>query len=393
MRTDQIDGFLCDHGFQVLNPAYPAVKRWIDVEALELQHFGSGILIRREAGLAVLADPIRSAKTAKDTLLARKGTASGLIRPREVAALTRWLAPALASPRRTLTDADERLGASLDRAGVTGPLRHEVLHPFLAGVSVDSHEDTSAILSKLLIRMFALGRPGLPRRGMRALPIQIADSVRQAGGLIKVGRPVDGVRRVDGGVMIESGGETLSAAAVVVAADPVTGSRLVDVAPPPMKGLVTWWFAAESAPNNLPLLVVDGRRAPASTPSPPSKSPGPVWNAAVISNAAPSYAPEGQHLIAATTLLDRPDGQASEAEVKRHLGALYGCDADGWQVVVRHHLPHALPGYPPLTRPTSPVDLGGGVFVAGDHRDTPSIQGALVSGNRTAEAVDAALGH
>lgn len=394
VRTDQIDGFLCDHGFQVLNPAYPAVKRWIDIEALELQHFGSGILIRREAGLAVLADPIRSAKTARDALMAggltKKGAASGLLKPREVAALTRWLAPALASPRRTLADADESLGASLDRAGVTGALRHEVLHPFLAGVSVDSHEETSAILSKLLIRMFALGRPGLPRRGMRALPVQIADSVRQGGGIIKVGRAVDAVRRVDRGVSVETAGETLTASAVVVAADPVTGSHLAEVSAPTMKGLVTWWFASEQAPHDLPLLVVDGRRDATSIPL--RESPGPVWNAAVISNAAPSYAPEGQHLIAATTLLDRPDGEAPEGEVRKHLGELYGCDTSEWQVVVRHHIPNALPAYPPLTRPTSAVDLGGGLFVAGDHRDTPSIQGALVSGNRTAEAVDSALG-
>jgi hypothetical protein len=34
-----------------------------------------------------------------------------------------------------------------------------------------------------------------------------------------------------------------------------------------------------------------------------------------------------------------------------------------------------------------PVDLGDGLFVAGDHRDTASIQGALVSGRRAADAV------
>jgi hypothetical protein len=37
------------------------------------------------------------------------------------------------------------------------------------------------------------------------------------------------------------------------------------------------------------------------------------------------------------------------------------------------------------------VSLGEGVFVCGDHRDTASIQGALVSGNRTAHSVHAAL--
>jgi predicted NAD/FAD-dependent oxidoreductase len=36
------------------------------------------------------------------------------------------------------------------------------------------------------------------------------------------------------------------------------------------------------------------------------------------------------------------------------------------------------------------VRLASGLFVCGDHRDTASIQGALVSGRRAAEAVLAA---
>jgi predicted NAD/FAD-dependent oxidoreductase len=45
---------------------------------------------------------------------------------------------------------------------------------------------------------------------------------------------------------------------------------------------------------------------------------------------------------------------------------------------------------PPL-QVRAPVTLGDGVFVCGDHRDTASIQGALVSGQRAAEAVNAHL--
>ncbi len=120
--------------------------------------------------------------------------------------------------------------------------------------------------------------------------------------------------------------------------------------------------------------------------------PGPVWNAAVVTAAAPSYAPAGRHLVEATCLLDRPDGDASEDEVLRHVGQIYGCATREWRTVTRHRIPHALPAVPPPLRPRSPVSLGEGVFVCGDHRDTASIQGALVSGNRTANSVHAALG-
>jgi len=116
-----------------------------------------------------------------------------------------------------------------------------------------------------------------------------------------------------------------------------------------------------------------------------------VWNTAVITAAAPSYAPPGRHLVEATCLLDRPDGDAPEAEVLRHLAEIYGCGTAGWRTVIRHRVPLALPAMPPPLRTRAPVSLGDGVFVCGDHRDTPSIQGALVSGNRAAQAVHAAL--
>ena len=114
----------------------------------------------------------------------------------------------------------------------------------------------------------------------------------------------------------------------------------------------------------------------------------------MITNAAPSYAPAGRHLISATTLLDRPDGEAPESAIRAQLAEIYGCDNSSWELLIRHHIPKALPAYPAPMQTTRPVDAVGQrtrVFVCGDHRDTPSIQGALVSGNRTAELVNASL--
>ncbi|HEU5145016.1 MAG TPA: NAD(P)/FAD-dependent oxidoreductase [Dermatophilaceae bacterium] len=375
IRTDVVDGFRCDHGFQVLNPAYPAVRKWVDVEALRLQEFGAGVIVRGEQGLRVVADPIR------EPGLGLRTVTSGYLNPLELAALGRWTARVLADPRGVIRHRDETLAASLDAAGVTGRLRREVLDPFLAGVLADSHGASSANFTKLLVRMFALGRPGLPEDGMRALPEQLGRSLTD----VRLDTPVESVAgRSEGRIDVRAAGATLSARAVVVAADPATAASLTPIPQPAMKGLVTWWFEAPSPPSRLPLLAVDGRRDDGVVP-------GPVWNAAVISAAAPTYAPPGRHLVEATCLLDRPDGDATEDEVLRHVGQIYGCDTSGWRTVTRHHIPHALPAVPPPLRPRSPVSLGDGLFVCGDHRDTASIQGALVSGNRTAHSVHAAL--
>jgi len=180
VRTDVIDGFRCDRGFQVLNPAYPVVRRWVDLDGLVLQSFGAGVMVRREDGLRVVADPVREPRLLSRTLR------SGYLRPVELAALARWAGRVLVDPRAVMRQPDTTLAGSLDAAGVGGRLRREVLDPFLAGVLVDSHGVSSANFAKLLVRMFALGRPGLPEQGMGALPSQLAARLPP----VRLGMPV-----------------------------------------------------------------------------------------------------------------------------------------------------------------------------------------------------------
>jgi phytoene dehydrogenase-like protein len=376
VRTDLIDGFRCDRGFQVLNPAYPAVTRWVDLDALALQSFGAGVMVRRDDGLQVVADPVREPRLLPQTLR------SGYLRPGDVAALSRWARRVLVDPRGVMRQPDTTLAESFDEAGVMGPMRTEVLEPFLAGVLADSHGASSANFARLIVRMFALGRPGLPRDGMGALPAQLAAGLPE----VRLGMPVEAIAAQGRSrATVVAGGSTLRARAVVVATDPLTAAQFTALPEPATKGLVTWWFEAPQAPATLPLIALDGRR---SGPD----APGPVWNTAVVTAAAPSYAPPGRHLVQATCLLDRPDGDAPETEVLAHVAAIYGCSTAGWRTVVRHRLPHALPALLPPLHARKDVSLGEGLFVCGDHRDTASIQGALVSGNRTAHAVHAALG-
>ncbi|MEO6997175.1 MAG: FAD-dependent oxidoreductase, partial [Terracoccus sp.] len=335
VRTDVIDGFRCDRGFQVLNPAYPAMKRWVDLDALELAPFRAGVLVRRSDGLAVVADPRREPDLLGATLR------SGYVRPLELAALGRWAARVMTSPRAVKAQPDRALAESFDAAGVTGRLRAEVLDPFLAGVLADSHGRTSANFTKLLVRSFVLGRPGVPRLGMGALPEQLAAPL---GGRVRLGARVETVCPTGDLVEVRVGGTRLTARSVVVATEPVAAAGLSGIPIPAVRGLVTWWFEAPESPHPLALIAVDGRRG---QPNDAVRSPGPVWNAALMTAASPSYAPLGRHLVAATTLLDRPDGEAGESQVKSHVGEIYGVDTAGWRVVTRHRIDAALPALDP----------------------------------------------
>lgn len=372
--SDRVDGFVLDRGFQVLNPAYPAVRRWVDVPALQLRAFPVGVRVRRAHRVAEVFHPLRHPAGLARTLR------SGLVNVPDAAALARWITPALVRAASVETGPDRSLAEGWDRAGLRGPLRTEVLEPFLAGVLAEDRGQTSDAFARLLVRMFVRGEPGVPAGGIGALPAQLAGAVERAGGGIRLRRRVRGVRPSGTGVEVDvDGADPLRARAVVVAVGPEAVSDLLDVPRPRTRGLQTWWFAAEAPPSASALLSIDGTRS------------GPVVNTVVMSHTAPSYAPPGMHLIAATCLLPASGAAPTETEVRRHLAFIWGGPTGGWSLLRRDDIPDALPAQEPPLRVRSPARVTRGVYVAGDHRDTASIQGALVSGNRVARRVLADL--
>ncbi len=367
VRTDVVDGFLCDRGFQVLNPAYPELADAVDVAALRLQPFGAGVAVRREHDAAVLVHPLREPTRVPKML------ASGVIRPREALALARWALPALRPRALKSGGRDDTLRQSLDRCGVHGELRR-VVDRFLAGVLLDDTGATSTAFSLLLARMFVRGVPGLPAEGMRALPRQLAAPLRDRIALNHKAAHVqhDGKRWT-----VRGPDAAVSATEVVVATDPATAAALTGQPAPATHGVVTDWWADDEAPSAPPMLWVDGRPNP----------PGPVLNTAVISAAAPTYAPPGRHLISASALLAHDGTAPPESATRRHAAEILGADGNGWELLTRNEIRDALPAQPPPLRIRGSVRIGDGLWWCGDHRDTASIQGALVSGRRTAERI------
>tara|TARA_B110000483_G_scaffold59623_2_gene74378 strand:+ start:391 stop:702 length:312 start_codon:yes stop_codon:yes gene_type:complete len=59
LRTDKVEGFLLDRGFQVMLSAYPACQRWLDTEALDLQVFEPGVVVRIQQEWQRVVDPRR----------------------------------------------------------------------------------------------------------------------------------------------------------------------------------------------------------------------------------------------------------------------------------------------------------------------------------------------
>ena len=366
VRTDEIDGFRCDRGFQLINPAYPALRRVVDLDQLDLRSFGAGVVVAGVDGRSVLADPRRLPRLLPATLRSPVGSL------RERVAFVRWALSCLLPVRRQLAAPDLRLADALDRAGISGELRTAVLDPFLAGVLADWEGTTSATFVRLLMRSFLLGSPAVPSTGISRLPELLAASL--PAGTVRLDQRVIDV----GAEHVRTADEEIRAEAVVVATAPRAAAELTGIPVPSTKPLTTFWHTAPRAPTTTKLLHLDGARR------------GPLVNSAVLTNVAPGYAPPGRVLIASSTV--SADGSAAaELAVRRQAGLVYGIDTSDWELVSCQVIAEALPHQPPPLVLRQPARLAGGVFIAGDHRDTASIQGALVSGRRAADAVTGGL--
>jgi hypothetical protein len=359
VRTDVVGGLLLDRGFQLYNPGYPEGQRMLDHDALDLRPYVAGVVVALGGRRHRVADPLRQPSWALSSALAPVGSPL---------AKARFAAYALRAARRPvaaqLAEPDTTLRLALARDGVRGPVVERLLRPFLAGTFGEDALTTSRRFADLVLRSFVRGTPSLPARGMGAIPAQLAD--RLPAGVVELGSPVHDVRG-------------LGARAVVVATDAVAAERLTGVPAPRSHGLSTYYHLAPDPPSDLAALHVDGDRD------------GPVVNTSVISNVVPGYAGGRGHLVS-SSVLGTEVGRDDERLVRAQLSTVYGCDTRAWELVATYPVPGALPALDPPLEVRRPVRVRDGLYVAGDHRDTSSQQGALVSGRRAAAAVLEDLG-
>jgi phytoene dehydrogenase-like protein len=371
VRTDLVDGFRLDRGFQILLTAYPEVARQLDVDALDLCAFDPGSLVWTGHGFEKVADPLRKPADAISTLFADIGSLGDKAR---VGLLRQRLAHA--DPVELLRAPDRSTADALDGLGFSPRMVRRFFRPLVGGIQLDLDLSTSARMFDVIFRTLAVGDAAIPALGMAQIPEQLA--ARLPDGAVRLSSPVD---RLESTSAVLGDGTRVAGRAVVVATEGPVAARLAGVRDPGSKRVAALWFTAEEPPVRGRSIVLDGEGG------------GPVTNLAVHSEVSASYAPAGRPLFVAACPGElEPDADADLVMAARtQMRRWYGSSADTWELLRLDQIAH---GQPLANVPFSPkrsVSLGEGRYVAGDHRDTPSIQGAMFSGRRCAEAVLADL--
>ena len=366
LGSDVVDGIVCDRGFQVTMSNYPTLESMVSSDTLPRHDFESGAVVVTDRIRTRILDPARRPFASTGPLLA------GFVKPRDLFAALR-----LRRDARRVAAGGHRPGLAceyLDGSGFSEPFRRGFLDPFFCGVMLDP---TLAVSTDRFLRTahrFATGRAQLPTGGMQSIAESMAAPIRER---IEFGVAVE---RLEARTLHLTDGSSRSGDHIVLATPVDVTRRLLGL--PPLPPERTWsTTSAVHFRTTIPLpterlIVLDGRRD------------SPINLVCVPTAVAPGYAPDGISTVLASL---RPSvGVAPETDadsVRRAAATLLDVDADRLELVTRTDVHTALPrpGLPPLA-----VETPEGVELAGDHLSDPSIEDAIRSGIRAADATLAA---
>jgi phytoene dehydrogenase-like protein len=368
VRTDKLDGFQLDRGFQALLTAYPEAKRILDYARLDLKLFAPGAISWYAGRMNRLIDPWRTPGAWREVLQSEFGTLRDKLR---IARLRNRLRSS--SIEEIFQRPDRSTKQALESERFSQEMIHRFFRPLLGGILLDGALRSSSRMYEFVFKMLSEGDAALPARGMGAIPEQLAE--RFPAGAVRLNARAEELHESE---LTLAGGEILRARAIVIAADGPSAAHLIGEVEPVSRSVTCLYYAADEPPVAQPVLILNGDGA------------GPVNNFAVISQVAPSYAASGKHLVSATVLGTH---KLTEVQLSGFIIAQmknwFGKVASTWQLLRGYYLAHAQPQQFPgaLEPPQRPVRVRPGVYVCGDHRDNASIHGAMVSGRRAAEAV------
>jgi phytoene dehydrogenase-like protein len=370
VRTDEVEGFLLDRGFQVYLSAYPEAGKLLDLDALGLRPFSPGALVYDGKKLIRVMDVFRSPRHLIASALAPIGTLMDKLR----VALLRF---------RALGSTDEEIAgrpdmeaqALLRQLGFSRKMVDGFFRAFYGGIFLERELRTSSRMFEFTFKMFSQGSATLPARGMGAIPLQIAKRLPPQ--TIRINTPA---ASANGTAILLTDGEEIRGSRVVIATHAAQTAEIVPgfaKQAPAWRSVTNIYYAAGSSPLSEPIIALN------------ASGHGLVNNFCVISDIAPTYAPPGKALLSVSVLGVHRDPEIPEIVIAE-LRSWFGTQVEEWTHLRTDVIRHALPEQPPGSEAPGYL-MEDGIYLCGDHTTSASIEGAIVSGNKTAAAIMASF--
>jgi phytoene dehydrogenase-like protein len=367
VKTDNVDGFLLDHGFQVYLTAYPDASSILDYNALNLKSFYSGALCFNGDEKFTVSDTTRYKLATAKMAFSPVGGLMDKVRLGNLAARLKKT-----SLESIFIKPDLETLSYLKQLGFSDKIIQRFFKPFYGGIFLDNHLETSSRMFEFVFKMFAEGDAALPAGGIEEIPRQLKSKLKSTE--FKFHTEVESI---DKGLIKLKGGEQMQADHIVLATNDDSIINQVD-SHQQWHNTATYYFAADKSVLHKNIIALNYSEHPL------------VNNFTVISDAAKTYAPKGKHLIS-VSLKDVPQKSVEEVSraIKNELALTFGSDVQGWQFLRNYHIAKALPVIHDVKNeiPFTETKLKDGLYLAGDYLLNGSINGAIKSGQLAAQAV------
>ena len=361
MKTDEVDGFLLDHGFHVMQTGYPTSAAVIDFDALGAEAFSPGARILRAAGsevrLTTYADPFRDPLASLGALKHERWIDLLKVAKLRLSTLFKWPHSSFEGGDETTQDFLTGRGAQLSSEFVDRFFR-----PLFAGIFLESELRTSERMFRFIFGSMSRGEMVLPERGIRSYPESLAEKI----GWDRV--QLSSEAHAESPTSLRVNGELLEVGQVILA--------YPEQEPGEERSVWTVHMRAPASPAPGGYLILNGDYSFGSSL---------IAHVAVPSDVQPSYSPGSEALVTATIVGDAADAlgldEASQIEsrAREELRSWFPASAD-WSTLDVQEIRRALPE----RGPGSGLSFNGewqesGLIRCGDQQVHGSIEGALRS--------------
>jgi len=370
VKTDLVDGFRLDHGFQVLLTAYPEAKRWLDYSSLHLQSFNPGaLLLYPDGSKDQLGDPMRDIGSLFPTLFSNAGNLRDKLK---IWTLKNRLSGMSLEEIFAQKEVSTLEALSQDYGFSDQIIRH-FFQPFFTGIFLESELKTSRRMFDFVFKMFSEADTAVPNLGMEEIPKHLADPLPSESILTRAK-----VKKIDGQEVILEDGSTFSAPHIILATEATGLVKEFSEVKSNHQSTTHLHFVAKEAPIKAPIIALN------TTPK------RLVNNICTINQVASGYAPEGQHLIS-ISIIDNQEIKNDELNraVKKELQTWFGKATLDWEHLHTRTIQYALPNQSNVKHsiPGQEFEIRNGLYACGDFQLNGSINASMKAGRESAEWV------
>jgi len=365
IKTDIIEGYQLDHGFQVLLTAYPAVKKYLDYDALNLQFFLPGAYIFKANTQSIIGDPLRDVSLLISTLFSGIGSISDKFK---ILKLNHKI------KKKSLTDIfsekEQTTLSYLKEFGFSKDMLNDFFIPFFSGIFLENKLETSSRMFEFVYKMFGEGHAAIPKAGMEAIPKQLLNNLKTT--TFQYNTEVANVK--DGQITLTNGSK-LESDFIILTIPPGGLVSNIKNQPTEWRSCVTLYFETNKRVIHKPLIGLIVK--------PDSLVNNIVYNSSLASVTKPA------HELLCVTVIDDQNLSDHElvAAVEQELKVL--CNISITRFIKQYRITKALPKLENLKYEMKPSEnqLSKSLFVSGDTQLNASFNAAMISGEQAAFAV------